>query len=45
MENGILIKNMAVQRVPLIGGNAKMITRKDMEHSRVLIETDTSVNS
>jgi F0F1-type ATP synthase beta subunit len=50
MENGILIKIMAVlrrkmQMVPLIGGNAKILTRKNMEHSILQMETDTSVNS
>ena len=50
MENGILVKNMAVlrwylQMVSLIGGNSKIKTRKDMEHSRMQMDADTSVNS
>ncbi len=31
--------------VPAGGGNSRMIKRKDMEHSRVLMETDTSGNT
>ncbi len=50
MENGILI-NMAVERwnsqvVTVIGGNSRMVRRKDMEHGKSLvIETDSSGNT
>jgi hypothetical protein len=49
-ENGILITNMAASRwngqmVTLSGGNSRMARRKDMEHGRVLMETDTLGNT
>jgi hypothetical protein len=49
MENFILITDMGAERwkrqvVTVIGGNTRMVTRKDMEHSRGLMETDTSGN-
>jgi hypothetical protein len=49
MENSILIIYMGAQRwkmqmVTVIGGNTRMVRRKDMEHSRLLMETDTSGN-
>ncbi len=31
--------------VAVIGGNSRMVRRKDMEHWRVLMETDTSGNT
>lgn len=31
--------------VPVIGGNLKMVRKMDMEHSRVLVESDTSGNT
>ena len=45
-ENGILINYMATSRwnfqmVTLTGGNTRMTRGKDMEHSRLLMETDT----
>jgi hypothetical protein len=50
MENDILIKHMGAislngQMVTVCGGNARMVTGKDMEHSRGLMETDTSGNT
>jgi hypothetical protein len=50
MENGILINNMGAERwnsqmVAVGGGNARMVTGKDMEHGRGLMETDTSGNT
>jgi hypothetical protein len=50
MENGILINYMDAERgkeqvVAVIGGNTRMVTKKDMEHSRGLMETDTSGNT
>ncbi len=50
MENGILIIDMAAERwnsqmVTVIGGNSRMIRRKDMEHSSGLMETDSSGNT
>jgi hypothetical protein len=49
MENGILITDMGAeswkrQMVTVIGGNSRMVTWKDMEHMRGLMETDTSGN-
>ena len=45
-ENGILIIHMAASRwnmqmVTLNGGRTRVARRKDMERSRVLMETDT----
>ena len=45
-ESGIRVNYMALPRlhmqmVTLIGGNARMITRKDMEHMSGLVERDT----
>jgi hypothetical protein len=31
--------------VTVIGGNARMVRKKDMEHLRGLMETDTSGNT
>jgi hypothetical protein len=50
MHNGILINYMDAQRwnsqvVTVIGGKTRMVTGKDMEHMRGLMETDTSDNS
>jgi hypothetical protein len=52
MENGILITDMGAirwngQMVAGIGGNTRMIRRKDMEQGRGLglVETDTSDNT
>ena len=50
MENGILINVMDAQSwnsqmVTVIGGNSRMVKRKDMEHSRGLMERDTSGNA
>jgi hypothetical protein len=47
MENGILIRDVGVirfngQMVTVIGGNTRMVTRKDMEHLSGLVEADTS---
>ncbi len=49
MENGILINYMAAERwnkqvVTVCGGNSKIVNWKDMEQSRVVLETDTSGN-
>ncbi len=49
MENGILIKDMAAKRgktqmVIVLGGNSRIVRRKDMEYGRVLVETNTSGN-
>ena len=46
-QNIILINVMAVERrngqvVPVIGGNSRMASMKDMEHKSGLEETDTS---
>ena len=45
-ENGILIIKMAAERwnmqvATVIGEDTRMTTGKDMEYSRVLMETDT----
>ena len=49
MENGILINYMAAERwkinMAVGGGNSRMVTRKDMEQWRVLMETDSSGNT
>jgi hypothetical protein len=50
MDNGILINNMGAQRwntqmARVIGGNARMVKRKDMQHTSGLMETDTSGNT
>ena len=39
------VQRLKIQRAISIGGNSRMIRRKDMEHSRVVMETDTSGNS
>jgi hypothetical protein len=49
-ENGILITYMGAERwngqvVTVIGGITRMVTTKDMEHGRRLMETDTSGNT
>ena len=49
-ENGILIIKMAAERwnmqvATVIGEDTRMTTGKDMEYSRVLMETDTWGNS
>ena len=49
-ENGIRINYMVLPRlhimmVALIGGNTRMVKRKDMEHMSGLMETDTLGNS
>jgi hypothetical protein len=50
MQNGILINVMDAERgnsqvVTVIGGNSRMVRRKDMEQERGLMETDTSGNT
>jgi hypothetical protein len=50
MQNTILINYMDAQRwntqmVPVIGGDSRMVRKKDMEHSSGLMETDTSGNT
>jgi hypothetical protein len=49
-ENGILINYIDAQRfnsqmVTVIGGNIRMMREMDMEHMRLLMETDTLGNS
>jgi hypothetical protein len=50
MENFILINVMDAQRwkeqcVTVIGGNTRMVTRKDMEQRSGQMETDSSGNT
>jgi hypothetical protein len=50
MQNFILINYMDAQRwngqmLKVIGGDTRMVTGKDMEHGRGLMETDTSGNT
>jgi hypothetical protein len=51
IQNGILINYMdaqswKMQMVAVIGGNTRMVTRKDMEHGkRWAMETDPSGNT
>jgi hypothetical protein len=49
-ENGILINRMDVLRwktkmVQVIGGNKRVLKKKDMEHMRGLMDSDTLVNT
>jgi hypothetical protein len=50
IQIGILITDMGAERwngqvVTVIGGNSRMVMKKDMEHSRGLKDTDTSGNT
>jgi hypothetical protein len=49
LENGSTINyinapRFTSQMATVIGGNSKITRKKDMEHMRVLMETDTSGN-
>ncbi len=42
--NYMALPSLHLMMVALIGGNRRMVTRKDMEHMSGLVEADTSVS-